>query len=211
MSVQTLFVEPTVVMPQTTSPRLFVGDACRIARAYVATKIEPTFTVDSGACYVHKALAREVWRFYVCSIYGPVGLILLDAQTGAILAPTDKEIQTMREKATVIAARVEGRIPTTQDGFIVGEYARRRATTYLNQVLTLFFGAVNPVFVPDNPPQWHVMIEFKMYDIGPLTVGTLAVDARNGDIFPLTTSQIKQIQEHTSAVIGHPTPASAQS
>lgn len=210
MSVQTLLVEPTVAATQGILSRLPIDDAYRIAQTYVATHVNPAFTVASGACYFHKRLVREVWRFYVCFNHSPVGLILLDVHTGAVLPLTDQEIQVMREKAAVIAARVQGRLPTTQDGFIVGEYARRCATTYLNEVLTLFFGATDPIFIPDNPPQWRFMIEFKMYDIGPFTVGTLAVDARNGDIFPLTTSQIKQIQERTSAIIGHPASTAAQ-
>lgn len=210
MSVQTLLVEPTAAVTQVIVPRLPVDEACCIAQTYVAMRIDAAFTVASGACYFHKSLAREVWRFYICSSYGPIGLIFLDAHTGAILPLTGQEIQAMREKAAVIAARAQGRLPTTQDGFIVGEYARRCATNYLNEVLTLFFGATAPIFVADNPPQWRFVIEFKMYDIGPLNVGTLAVDARNGDIFPLTTSQIKQIQERASAIIGHPTPAAAQ-
>lgn len=210
MSVQTLLVEPTAAATQITIPRVPIDDAYCIAQTYVATRIDAAFTVVSGAYYFHKLLAREVWRFYVCSSHAPIGLILLDAHTGAILPHTEQEMQGMQEKAAVIAARAQGRLPTTQDGFIIGEYARRCATTYLNEVLTLFFGATDPIFVPDNPPQWRFMIEFKMYDIGPLTVGTLAVDARNGDIFPLTTSQIKQIQEHTSAIIGHPASTAAQ-
>ena len=109
----------------------------------------------------------------------------------------------MQERSAIVAARKQDVLPKNEDGFALGEYARRCATAYLSDTLSLFFGAVDPVFVPGNPPRWKVTIEFKMYEVGPFPVGMLDIDAHDGEVLPLTDNQIKQIQERTSAIIGH--------
>lgn len=203
MSIQTLTAETDSMTTVIASPWLNEDDAACLAKAYVAKNVDPAFQVVDGARYYNKVFGREIWRFYVCSAHGPIGLLQIDAYSGKVIAVSAKEIQAMQERSVIGAARKQNVLPRNEDGFVLSEYARRCATAYLSDTLSLFFGAIDPVFVPSNPPRWRVTIEFKMYEVGPFSVGMLDIDAHDGDVLPLTDSQIKQIQERTSAFIGH--------
>jgi hypothetical protein len=65
----------------------------------------------------------------------------------------------------------------------------------------MFFNACDPVFVPGDLPRWQVTIVFKMYDIGPITLGTMDVSAQTGEPVPLTAKQIKLIKARAHAII----------
>jgi hypothetical protein len=116
----------------------------------------------------------------------------------------------IREKAAIMAARKQGRAPVDEFGFVLGEYARRQASGYLDDQISMFYGGTDPIFVPGDPPVWQVTIVFKMYDQGPFALGVMDVDARTGEPIPLAPEHIKRIQERTRAIIGHQTPASAE-
>ena len=203
MSIQTLAAETNPMTAAVASLLLNENDAACLAKAYAAKNIDPAFQVVNAARYYNKVLGREIWRFYVCSAHGPIGLLQIDAHSGKVIALSAKEIQAMQERSAIGAARKQDVLPRNEDGFVLSEYARRCATAYLSDTLSLFFGAIDPVFVPGNPPRWRVTIEFKMYEVGPFSVGMLDIDAHDGDVLPLPDSQIKQIQERTSAFIGH--------
>jgi len=203
MSIQTLAAETKPMTTALASLLLNENDAACLAKAYAAKNIDPAFQVLNGARYYNKILGCEIWRFYMCSAHGPIGLLQIDAHSGKVVALSAREIQTMQERSAIGAAREQKVLPKSEDGFVLSEYARRCATAYLSDTLSLFFGAIEPVFVPGNPPRWRVTIEFKMYEVGPFPVGMIDIDAHNGDVLPLTDSQIKQIQERTSAIIGY--------
>jgi hypothetical protein len=90
---------------------------------------------------------------------------------------------------------------------VLGEYARRRASGYLDDQISIFYSGADSVFVPANPPVWQVTIVFKLYDQSPYTFGVLDVDASTGEPVPLPAELIEQVRERTCAIIGHTTPA----
>jgi predicted transcriptional regulator len=181
-----------------------------VASAYVTANIDPAFEVVDGAQYYSKPLGRGIWRFFIRTEHGPVGVIQVNTQTGAVIHLTNDEIRAVREKAAILEARQQGVLPIDKHGYILSEYARRRASSYLDEHLSMFYGATNPVFVAGEPPVWQVTVVFQMYDEGPFTLGVLDVDAKTGDPIPLSTRQIKRILERTRAITRHQTsPAAA--
>lgn len=157
--------------------------------------------------YDSQRLGLPVWRFIVRCEYGPLHPIHVDAQTGNVIALTDKEISVIGEKAAILAARKEGILPVNERGNVLGEYVRRQANWYLSDQISLFYSAADPIFVPADPPVWQVTIVFKMYNQGPFTLGVMDVDAKTGEPIPLSAKQIEQIRERTCAIIGYQAPA----
>ncbi|MFN8495650.1 MAG: hypothetical protein U0350_49115 [Caldilineaceae bacterium] len=195
-------LDQTTISP----PLVSEADAQRAASTYVAAVIDPALAVVSGTRFYHKSLAREVWQFIIRCPQGPVDAIAVDSKTGMVIPRTDEEIQLVREKAALVIARQQGAIPRTAQGYVLGEYARRQARTYLDTQLSMFYDAAHPLFIPGERPLWQVTIVFHMYDIGPFTLGVLDVDATTGTPLPLSLKQLKRIRERTCAIIGHSTP-----
>lgn len=187
------------------------ADAQRVARDYVAAHLDPAFEVVGGARYYSNPLGREIWRFFICSEHGPVGILQVDAQPGAVIQLTNAELRAVREKAAILAARQQSVLPLDQDGYVLAEYARRRASSYLDEHLSMFYGGMDPVFVAGDPPVWQVTIVFHMYDVGPFTLGVLDVDAKTGEPISLSKRQLQRIRERTRAITRHqPSPAAAE-
>jgi hypothetical protein len=198
-------------VPTTSTPTVSQADAQRAACDYAATQIDPSFEVIQGTRYYHKPLGREIWRFFIRCQHGPVGILQVDAQTGAVIRLTNAELRAVREKAAILAARQQGVLPLDQQGHILAEYARRRASSYLDEHLSMFYGGTDPVFVAGEPPVWQVTIVFHMYDVGPFTLGVLDVDAKTGEPIPLSKRQLQRIRERTRAITRHQPSSAAAS
>jgi hypothetical protein len=195
--------------PTTRTSTVSQAHAQRVASAYVTDHIDPSFEVVDGARYYSKPLEREIWRFFICGEHGPVGIIQVDALTGAVILLTNDEIRAVHEKAAILDARQQGVLPIDTHGYVLAEYARRRANSYLDEHLSMFYGGTDPVFVSGEPPVWQVTIVFQRYDEGPFTLGVLDIDAKTGDPIPLSMRQIRRILERTRAIIRHQTPPAA--
>jgi hypothetical protein len=204
-------MQATIDVPTPTLLTVSQVDAQRAAMDYVADHIDPTFEVVKGARYFHKPLGQEIWQFIIRCAHGPLDAIHVSAQTGAIIPLTSQQVRVVREKAVLLAARKEGELPVDEQGYVLGEYARRRASRYLGDQLSMFYEGTEPILVPGDLPVWQVTIVFKMYGIGPFTLGVLDIDAKTGEPISLTTEQIESIRERTRAIIRHQTPASAAS
>jgi hypothetical protein len=178
------------------------SDAQRTAMEYVAAHIDPTFEVVAGGRYSHKALGQEVWQFIVRCAYGPLDAVFVNVQSGAMLSLSSEQIGVIREKAAVLAARKQGIIPVDSQGYVLGEYARRRADAYLSMDVSLFYSAVEGIFVPLAQPIWQFLIEVQLPRLGILgRLGTIDVDAQTGEVIPLTHKQIQQIRERADALV----------
>jgi hypothetical protein len=185
-------------------------DAHRAAIAYVAGQIDPSFEVVDGAQFHSKPFGREVWRFYICCQHGPLHPIQVDCQTGEAISLTSDEIRIVREKAAILAASKSGRLPLNEQGYVLGEYARRQADNYLGMEASLFYSARDGVFVPLAPPRWQFCIQLRLPGWGVLGVlGMLDVDALTGEVIPLTKKQIKHIRERGDALVEFRTPTAA--
>jgi hypothetical protein len=190
-------------VPTTSTPTVSQADAQRVACDYVVNHIDPAFEVVDGAQYYSKPRGQEIWRFFIRCQDGPLYPIHVDSQTGAVIPLTDAELRTVREKAVILAARKQGGLPRNEHGYVLAEYARRQASSYLGEQLSMFYKGVDPVFIPGDPAVWQVTIVFKRYTVGPFTLGVLDVDATTGEPFPLPKRQLNRTRERTRAIIRH--------
>jgi hypothetical protein len=177
------------------------ADAQRAACDYAMTHIDPSFEVVKGTRYYHKPLGREIWQFIIRCAAGPLDAIAVDVQTGVVIPLTEDKIRVIREKATVYTARKQGILPVDAQGYVLAEYARRRAERYLGEQIGMFFNAIDPAFVPGDAPCWQVTIVFKRYHRGPFTLGIMDVDATTGEPIPLSKRQIKRILGRAHALV----------
>jgi hypothetical protein len=174
------------------------ADAHHSARVYVATEIDPAFEVVSDRHTNDRHVSqRTTWRFFILCDHGPLYPLRVDAQSGEVIPLSDTEIRVIREKAAIYAARKQGVLPVNEQGYVLGEYTRKRADRYLGDQIGMYFDATDPVFVPGDSPRWQVTIVFKRCDLGPFTLGVMDVDAKTGEPIPLTKTQLKRIRERT--------------
>jgi hypothetical protein len=191
---------------QTAQPSLTMvskTDAQAAANCYLAEQIDSAFEALSGAFYEQGPLARATWRFFVHSVHGPVGLIHVDAHSGTVISLTEHEIQVCQEKAVVLAARQRGVLPLDEHGYVLSEYARRRANQYLSMDVGMFYCAADGVLIPLARPIWQFSIQVRLPQLGVVAVmGAIDIDARTGEVIPLTNRQIKRIDERTHDRLG---------
>lgn len=188
-------------VPINSDPTISETEAYQAASRYVATQIDPAFTLVGDHLANRQPLQRDKWRFFIRCGHGPLSVLEVDAQTGKVVALAKHEILVIREKAAIYAARQQGVLPVNEQGYVLAEYARRQADRYLGDNIGMFFGATEPVFVPSTPARWQMTIVFKMYDIGPVTLGTLDVDAKTGEPARLAAKQIQQMQGRAHAIV----------
>jgi hypothetical protein len=177
-------------------------EARRAARAYVAANIDPAFEVVLDSHYHQQHREQAHWRFFIRCAHGPLTTLYVDAETGAVLPLTADEIRVVREKAAILTARQQGILPVDTQGYVISEYARRRANGYLSMEVSLFYSAVDGIFVPLARPIWQFSIEVRLPRLGALGImGTIDVDAQTGEVIPLTPKQIKRIRERADALV----------
>jgi hypothetical protein len=195
-------MQATIDVTVPTSLTVSQVDAQRTAIDYVAAHINSAFEVVAGGRYYHKPLGQEIWQFIIRCEHGPLDAIHVNVQSGAIISLTNEQICAIREKAAVLAARKRGVLPVDAQGYVLGEYARRRANAYLSMEVSLFYSAVEGIFVPLAQPIWQFSIEVQLPRLGILgRMGTIDVDAQNGEAIPLTHKQIKRIRERADALV----------
>jgi hypothetical protein len=195
-------MQTTLDRPTTSPATVSEADAQRVASQWVAASIDPIFAVVSGARVQRPSPGREVWQFVIRCEHGPLDAIEVDAQTGEVLPLPDDMIRVIREKAAIYAARKRGIVPVNEHGYVLGEYARRQGDSYLSMEVSLFYSATEGVFVPLACPLWQFLIQVRLPRLGVLgKLGTLDVDARTGEVIPLTHKQIKQIRERADALV----------
>ena len=86
--------------------------------------------------------------------------------------------------------------------------ARRRANRYLGTYIAMALRASNPMLVfADDRPIWRMSMDLHLRTLGKVaTLGTIEVDARTREVFPLSTEKIKQIHERANAIVTRLTP-----
>lgn len=74
--------------------------------------------------------------------------------------------------------------------------ARQRASGYLAREVALFVTAGEPLLILDEQPRWQAPIILRLRGYGNLAeVGQIEVDARTGQVTPLTEVEIAQIRK----------------
>lgn len=183
-------------------PTLTLAEAQCRAMEYVTAQIDPKLCLSEHASYRH---VDDTWLFLIRSEYGALHSIQVNAQTGKVIPLTQAQIHLVRERAAIAMARRQHVLPTNQQGYVLAEYARRKASEYLDANLSMFFTATEPMFVPSNPPIWQTTIVFKMYNVGPFTLGIMDVNAHTGEPVALTNEELTRIRERTSVIIRYQT------
>ncbi len=90
------------------------------------------------------------------------------------------------------------------------EVARRRANGYLGMHVGLLLGTSNPQLVIGEHPLWQLAVNLHLPAVGFVgQVGVITVDATTGNVCPLSTAVIKNLQERAHDLTLHFTPATA--
>lgn len=186
------------------------AEAYDAAADYVSKRVDSSFEVAEGVKCYSQTLGSEIWQFIVRCRYGPLATIAVDAQSGQVITLTSDEIQAVHERWSIFLAREQGKVPLDDQGYVLAEYARRKADSYLGAEVSLFYSATHGVFIPLNYPIWQFAIQVRLPRLGLLGImGTLDVDAQTGEVIPLTGQQIKQIRERADALVEFRTQTSA--
>ena len=172
-------------------------DIAKITRRYVTTQLGAAFGISRPKLLHEENIWWALVQYQAAGQSRPLGVgqIRIDVQTGEVLPLSVNEIQVMSEKATLLEAKQHGTIPVNAQGYVLGEYARQQANRYLWDHLSIYYRADDPVFVPGEQPLWQVTIVFKMYELGPFTIGVMTVDGRSGEPLPLTTLEIEKLRK----------------
>jgi hypothetical protein len=93
----------------------------------------------------------------------------------------------------------------------IAEEARRRANSYLAQVVSTGYRAIEPELVPLEGPIWQFVIQYKVPTLSPIRVGLLEVNALTGEVLPLTINQIETMRDRARAYLtcNAPSPTAA--
>jgi hypothetical protein len=83
----------------------------------------------------------------------------------------------------------------------IAEEARRRANSYLAQVVSTGYRAIEPELVPLEEPIWQFVIQYKVPTLSPIRVGLLEVNALTGEVLPLTINQIETMRDRARAYL----------
>jgi hypothetical protein len=176
-------------------------EAQQAANAYVVAHIDPALAVVSGEHYFSERIGRTVWRFIIRCQQGPLDSIQVDGHTGEVIPLSEDQMGTVRERAVIAAARTRGELPVDEHGYVLAEYARRKANGYLSMDVSLFCSASDGVLIPMARPIWQFAIRFRLPRMGELGIlGTLDVDAQTGEPIALTNKQIKQMRVRADAI-----------
>jgi len=195
-------MQATLEHPTVSPPTISQSQAQRTANAYVNTHIDPTFEVVNGEHYASQRTGRVVWRFVMRCPHGPLDSIQVDAQTGEVIPLAVDQIRIVRERAMIAEAHTRRALPVDARGYVLSEYARRKANGYLSMDVSLFCSASDGVFIPLAHPIWQFAIRFGLPRFGELGIlGTLDLDAQTGEPIPLTSEQIERMRARADAIV----------
>jgi hypothetical protein len=186
------------------------SDLRQLATRYISEHVGGAFTVSTFKLQHDQKRWWALIQYQAPGHCRPIGVgrLEVDAQTGQVIPLQHEEINMIAEKAALLEAKQPTVAPVNAEGYVLGEYARKQASRYLWDHLSMHFGAAAPHFLPDDPPQWQLTIVFSMYPLGPFSVGMMKVAAETGEPVPLTQAEIKQLKERVYAIVGsRPSPA----
>ena len=82
--------------------------------------------------------------------------------------------------------------------------AQRKANGFLAGYITMMVSAGQPTLILEDAPLWRVPAVLRLPGLGEVTVlGTVDVDAKSGDLQPLSPQQITRMQDVAHALATH--------
>src|SRR5216117_3989603 len=94
-----------VIEPTVSTPVVNEAAARHTAHQYIYTQLGPQYHLNPGSFAEHSL--RSTWRFLIIDDEhnGAIGYLDIDAKTGEVIPLDDEQLQDMRERAIVIAAK----------------------------------------------------------------------------------------------------------
>jgi hypothetical protein len=185
-------------------------DAQAMANQYLATILDENYRV------AHSFFANGFWYFlirYQNTAREPISTgakLVVDVQNQAVIPLTAEQIQDLSESPFVFMAQAQGILARDNHGCVLRYQAKRTATAYLRENLSMHFSAIGGIRAPLHRPLWQFSIRFQMTRVGELeSLGMIDVDTQTGKVIPLHNPQLQQIKQRVNAIIQHCKLASA--
>lgn len=124
-----------------------------------------------------------------------------NGEIGSVIPLTSEQLQEICETAAWEVARRRGELARNEKGYLSRHQARRLARRWLDQHLSMKFGATGGQWVSRNPPVWQFSIEFNLQDVHLESLGVMTVDAQTGAVTPLSLEQLDHLREHVRVAI----------
>lgn len=197
-------MQSTLVPTSTAATPASEAEAQQTANNYLAATLGEAYFVANGF------YARGNWIFLIhkrtsagLSTIG-LGKITVEGATGNVVALTDTQLRQLSDLSLVMAAQERGEIARDECGYVLLPYAMLKASEWLSDNLTLHFSATDGIFVPLERPLWQFAIRFRLPRLDAVKpLGLIDVDARTGEVIPLTNQQLQTIQERVHAITRH--------
>jgi hypothetical protein len=190
MTRMTIAIEPLV-----TATAVDEGEARRRADTYLTNTVGLAY--GTGHCYLRDGR----WCFMVTyqghdlDRTAVVGVIAVDAATALVAPLTDDQIRNLQEAGAVQAAQARGELARDQQGYVLRYHARIKAGVWISDRIDLKVGANGGAFLPLDPPVWRFSIDLNSADRHLDPLGVIDVDAKTGQVLPLTPDQLQQLRE----------------
>jgi len=185
------------------------AQAQQVASRYLTQTFGATYRLGTGA------IRHDRWVFPVMAQQSDghpvpmVGVIEVDAQTGLLEPLSATQISDMQEAGAVQTAQARGELARNEQGYVLRSHARIKASVWISDRVDLKVGASGGAWIPFATPIWRFSIALHQEDGELEPLGIIDVDATTGRVHPLTTEQIRAIQECVRAAKQHPTLAAA--
>lgn len=187
-----------------------VMDAQALADRYLATILDTNYRAMNGF------FGNAHWYFLIRyqnaehELIGTGAKLVVDVERQTVIALTNEQIQDLAESPAVFTAQVQGTLARDPQGYVLRYQAKRIATAYLREHLSMHYSATGGLLMPLHPPVWQFSISFQMPRIGEVVpLGLLDVNAQTGEAIPLRNAQLQQIRRRVDALIKHRELASA--
>lgn len=166
----------------------------QIANAYLSAMVGPAYRVGQSVLRQGQWHCRVLCQHLDLQRTPIVGSITIDAKTGQVNPLTADQVRDLREAGAVQAAQARGELARDEEGYILRYHARIKATVWISDETDLKVGATGGVFLPLDPPVWRFAIDFHLADTYLNPLGVIDVDARTGQVMPVTTDLLQNIR-----------------
>ncbi len=185
-------------------------DAQAMANQYLATILDTNYRAVNGF------FANGYWYFLIRyqnaaqELIGTGAKLVIDAQKQAVIPLSIDQIQDLSESPFVFMGQAQDTLARDKHGCVLRYQAKRIATAYLREHLSMHFSASGGILAPLHRPLWQFSIRFQMTRVGELgPLGMIGVDTQSGKVMPLRNPQLQQIRQRVDAIIQHCKLASA--
>lgn len=171
---------------------LTIEGAEDIARAYITTAFDENYFTSNGKKH------DDGWHFMVnchredMNRTPAVGGIFVCA-SGKVETLSEDRIREMTEAVEVQAAQKRGELARDANGYVLRYHARIKANSWTTNHIDHKVGAKGGVFIPAEEPIWRFSIKDSLADADDHTFDVIDVDAKTGEVNPLSQERLNNI------------------